>query len=325
MQSLQRVLFVVLLLAALSAAACSGQPLTGASDQANSVAAISNPAPADAIQVQSADPAAGTPIPTVALITEPLNAAGEALVARVNGTEITKSTLDRAMARYEQQQLLAQDAGALRDMILNTLVDQALIDQAALNQSVLVTDADVQTELDANKQIAGSNDAWNTWLSANLYTEDEFRATLRDTLITARMRDIITQDVNGVVPYVHARHILVSTETEANDLIARVRAGEDFTALAAQYSKDITTKDQGGDLGWFAQGELLEPYLSEVAFSIQPGDIAGPIATTLGYHVLQTLEREDRPVPEDKRASLAQSQFEQWLEGLRTQATIEIF
>ena len=75
----------------------------------------------------------------------------------------------------------------------------------------------------------------------------------------------------------------------------------------------------------FAQGELLEPYLAEIAFSLQAGQVAGPIATPLGYHVVQVVERADQPVPEEKRPLVAQGQFELWLDGLRSAATIEIY
>lgn len=253
----------------------------------------------------------------------PVNAQGQPIAAKVNDAEITIDQFNRALARYEQQQLAASDVTTARTTVLNTLIDQTLIEQAAMTQSVTVTDADVQAELDESMGIAGSPEAWQQWLAANLYTEDEFRATLYDTLITSRMRDILTQGLDGNVAQVHARHILVATEVEATGILERLNAGEDFAALAAAYSRDVTTRAQGGDLGWFAQDALLEPYLAEVAFSLQPGQLSGAVPTSLGFHVIQVLERAEQPIPEAERANLAQNRFEVWLASLRSSATIE--
>lgn len=329
MHSLKTIYRALVVVLALAAAACAGQAGTSGSRPeaanaaaANDVAVVEAAGVADvAAQTTTAEP----PIDSGTPVGMPVNANGERIVARVNDAEILESELNRALSRYQLHQLEGVDENALRTDVLNALIEQALIDQAAAAQNVTVTDAEVQAEIDANMQIAGSEAAWQQWLADNLYTPEEFRETLRETLVTARMRDLVTQGVNGNVPHVHARHILVATEAEANDLLARIHNGEDFAALAAAHSSDVTTRDQGGDLGWFAQGELLEPYLAEVAFSLQPGEVAGPVATSLGFHLVQTLEQGERPIPEEKRPIVAQGQFEQWLAGLISQATIEVY
>ena len=137
------------------------------------------------------------------------------------------------------------------------------------------------------------------------------------------MRDRITGDLSGKVPQVHARHILVNTQDQANQLLVRLRNGEDFATLAAQYSLDTSTKVNGGDLGWFTQEELLEPALAQVAFQLQPGQIAGPVQTSMGCDVIQTLEKADRLIDPDKRAQLAQNRFQNWLNTLTATAKIE--
>jgi hypothetical protein len=95
------------------------------------------------------------------------------------------------------------------------------------------------------------------WLAENNYTQDEFRASLRAMLVTARVRDAVTKVLPATVRQVHARHILVSTEPEAKKTLERLQAGEDFAALARELSRDVTSAEQGGDLGWFTQDELL--------------------------------------------------------------------
>jgi parvulin-like peptidyl-prolyl isomerase len=246
----------------------------------------------------------------------PKDGNGVPVVARVNNTEITLPELQRMMQRYGQQPSSPR-------ILLTTMIQQVLIDQAAAQSNVQVTDDEVSQELARLIGDAGGSEAWQRWLNANSYTEDELRGTLRDTLITSRMRDRLTEDLSGAVAQVHARHILVKSQDEASGLLVRLRNGEDFAALAAQYSLDTSTSSDGGDLGWFTREELLTPELGQVAFQLQPGQIAGPVQTALGYHILQTLERADRPIDPEKRAQLAQNRFESWLNTLAAAAKIE--
>ena len=248
----------------------------------------------------------------------PKDDAGVPLVARVNDTEITLPQFQRMMQRVAQQ-----SAGNSPRIVLTTMIQQALIDQAAAQNNVSVTPAEVDQELQSLIDGAGGTEAWQRWLQANNYTEDELRSSLRDSLLTNRMRDHVTGDLSGAVPQVHARHLLVRTQDEANGLLVRLRNGEDFAALAAQVSLDTSTGSAGGDLGWFAQEELLVPELAQIAFQLQPGQIAGPIQSSLGYHIIQTLERADRPIDPEKRAQLAQSRFENWLTTIAASAKIE--
>lgn len=249
--------------------------------------------------------------------TLPTNAAGAALVARVNNQEITLEQLNSMVAQF------GQSSDSSRALALQTLIEQTLIRQAAAAQNVAISDAELDTELQAYIQRAGGTDAWGAWLTSNGYTETSFRDLLRDNLITERMRDSLTADLNGDVPQVHARHILLATEQEALDVLARLQNGDDFAALAAVYSRDVTTRTNGGDLGWFAYDELLEPALADQAFALEPGEIVGPVQTGLGFHILQALERGDRPLTEDKRAFIAQARFENWLNRLIAEAAIE--
>lgn len=296
------------LLAIVIAAACS--PATS-NPNTNSV----QPALPD----QSTAPTAIT-IDASALPTDDF---GEPIVARVNGDVITLAEYQRNIARYQQEPLA--NPGAIPKMVLDTLVQQRLIEQAAAANNVVVTTEEVDQELQGLIESAGGAGNWQQWLSDNLYTEAELRDVLHNTLLTNRVRDHVTSDLNGNVAQVHARHILVATQDQANQLLARLRAGEDFAALAAANSLDTSTKDSGGDLGWFTQEELLEPALAQVAFQLEPGQIAGPVQSSLGWHIIQTLERGVRPIDPAKLADLSRTRFEKWLETLTMSAKIETY
>jgi parvulin-like peptidyl-prolyl isomerase len=252
----------------------------------------------------------------------PVNDAGVQLVAKVNGTEITLPEFEQALTR-QQAEIQAADPDAMAASVLDSLIEQTLIEQAASEQQITVTDAEIQAEIQAMMQESGSDSAWQEWLAQNHFTQEQFADYLRESMLTQRIIAQVTQSVTGALPHVHARHILVATEAEANDILSRLRAGEEFAALAASYSRDVTTRETGGDLGWFTQEELLEPSLAQVAFSLEPGQIAGPVPTRLGYHILQTLEKAARPVAPEKQADLVQVVFQNWLQGLRDSAAIE--
>ncbi|MBW4437350.1 MAG: peptidylprolyl isomerase [Pleurocapsa minor GSE-CHR-MK-17-07R] len=251
---------------------------------------------------------------------------GVQVVARVNGQAILLPTFQRALERAEIQQIVVQNVPGFQDSVLNILVEQSLITQAAESLAVTVSDEEVNAELQGSIELAGGADAWQQWLDINAYTEEEFRATLYDALLTSRMRDFVTASLaTGDVPYARARHILVSSVDTALSLMQQIEAGGDFAALASQYSADETTKNNGGDLGWFAEDELLQPALAYAAFAGEIGQLQGPIRTELGYHVLQVTERENRAVADDRRAVLAQARFTNWLSSLSAAATIERF
>jgi parvulin-like peptidyl-prolyl isomerase len=254
----------------------------------------------------------------------PLNAQGQPLVAKVNNVEITLDQFQQALVLYQSQQPTAADETALKQTVLDNLINQVLIEQAAATQGISVTDSELNAEVQSNKDTAEAQGGWQQWLTENHFaSEDQFRATLRDTLLTGRMVAQVTQNVTGNVPQVHARHILVDTEAAANDVMNQLRGGADFAAMAAQYSKDVTTNQQGGDLGWFTQDTLTEPILTQTAFSLNAGEIAGPIPTTIGFDILQTLEKADRPLSPEDQAAMARSEMDAWLQTLAQQATIE--
>ncbi|NWG15019.1 MAG: peptidylprolyl isomerase [Chloroflexi bacterium] len=252
----------------------------------------------------------------------PVDETGIPLVARVNDAPITLPAFQRALAR-RQFDMAAADPLALEAEVLEQLIDQVLIGQAAAAQDITISDEEVQAELQINLELAGSPEDWQAWLSLNGYSEAEFIETLRMTLLTNRVRDLLTADLSGDVTQVHARHILVQTEAEAFDLMARLQAGEDFGALAAQVSLDDTTARLGGDLGWFVREELLVPELADAAFMLSPGQVGGPVRTALGYHIVQTLESGSRPVEPERRVYIAQARFENWLTSVRQVAIIE--
>jgi peptidyl-prolyl cis-trans isomerase D len=109
----------------------------------------------------------------------------------------------------------------------------------------------------------------------------------------------------------HAQHILITGKDdaaalkEAEDVLAQAKAGKDFAELAKQYSKDPGSARNGGDLGW-AERSTFVPAFSDALFSMQPGEIRGPVKTQFGYHIikLQGIQQPKGRTFEEARAQL---------------------
>jgi peptidyl-prolyl cis-trans isomerase C len=99
---------------------------------------------------------------------------------------------------------------------------------------------------------------------------------------------------------VKASHILVKTEAEALDVIKKLGKGEKFDELAGKLSEDKGSAQNGGDLGYFAAGEML-PEFEEVAFNLEKGKLSAPVKTKFGYHVIMVMDvKTDEAIEFDK-------------------------
>ncbi|GAG68398.1 unnamed protein product, partial [marine sediment metagenome] len=95
---------------------------------------------------------------------------------------------------------------------------------------------------------------------------------------------------------VHARHILVETEEEANNLLLQLKEGlTDFAELAKEKSIGPSAPS-GGDLGFFARGQMVKEF-EDAAFSLEPGKISGVVQTQFGYHIIKCEEKKEEYSP----------------------------
>jgi len=239
------------------------------------------------------------------------------VVARVNGAELHRSDVlaARQMLPAQVQQIPFEQ---VYPQLLDTLVTNMVTAQAGRKQK-LADDPEVKKRVQ--------------WLQDQVIEEAYLgryvRAAITDDRIKARydqfLKDQKPQD------QVDAKHILVKTEDEAKAVIADLKNGGDFAAIAKEKSNDPGTKATGGDLGWFTKDEMV-PEFAEAAFKLQKGQYTEtPVKTQFGYHVILLVDRRTAPPPtlEEARpqllALLQRELVEQKVKELRTAAKIETF
>jgi peptidyl-prolyl cis-trans isomerase C len=239
------------------------------------------------VAAQSPAPAIQNGAPAVVPLSPPLTAADltpdlmpkgrpDPVVASVDGHLIYLSDLGRAIPTLPLN-LRDLSFDMLFPVLLDRMVDHEALVMMARRKGLEDTPA-VQREIQAatGRVLEGA------------YLADAAYPKVTEAAILARFTKEYAS--RPAVEEVRARHILVGTEHEADDLIARLRAGADFGELAREYSKDPDA-ERGGDLGFFRR-EQVWPGFADVAFSVSPGQVAPtPIRNEFGWHVLKVEER----------------------------------
>lgn len=221
--------------------------------------------------------------PAAAPASAPAAAGGDPVVARVNGDEIHRSELMRALQALgpQAQQMPPQ---MLYPQLLNSLIDSKIVAAQGYAEG-----------LQNDKEVKERMKELETQVVASVYV----RRALEPKISDAKIKDYYDSEI--VAKYkpedeVRARHILVPTEDEANAIIKQLKDGADFNKLAEEKSKDPGSAKNGGDLGYFNKTSMVKPF-AEAAFAMKVGEVSDkPVKTEFGYHVIKV---------EDKRKSAA--------------------
>ena len=156
------------------------------------------------------------------------------------------------------------------------------------------------------------------------FTENDLRYLVESQLHRQKLLDAITGDLTREQEQVWARHIMVADEETALDVIDRLESGEDFGELATELSKDSGTQNNEGDLGWFGLGRMVSDF-ENVAFNLDIGSISDPVKTQFGWHIIQVLGHEIRPLNASEYENLREEEFNRWLDQARAKLNVEIF
>ncbi|MGQ9484822.1 MAG: peptidylprolyl isomerase [Desulfosoma sp.] len=276
--------------------------------------------------------------------------------ATVNGKAITRVQFDRQMNGVRERLLhsghLLSDV-ELRDVktrVLESLIDRELLYQESQKRGVKGDIKAVDNQLAQFKQRFETPEAYDQALKSMNLTENTLREELLknsaiDQLVQDRFsKGITVSDEETKAFYkdrhelfekperVHARHILVSVKPDATpedkkaarkkieEIKGRISKGEDFAALA-QSQSDCPSKERGGDLGFFARGQMVKPF-EEAAFALETGAVSDVVETDFGYHLIQVIEKKP---PETVPYEDVQPTISEHLQKQKAQQKVEEF
>jgi peptidyl-prolyl cis-trans isomerase D len=155
------------------------------------------------------------------------------------------------------------------------------------------------------------------------FSERDLRRLIESQLYRTRLLETMSFNIEEVREEVWARHILVDDQETAQIVVRLLENGEDFAELAAIYSNDSSNRDMGGDLGWFGSGMMVVEF-EQAAFQLEIGEISDPVETQFGYHIIQKLGHQERPISSQELAQLRENEFNLWLLEQRQIAEPEI-
>ncbi len=223
----------------------------------------------------------------VALPVSAQDVTADTVVATVNGTDITVGHLILMRdALPEQYKSLPDDV--LYDAVLNQAIQQTVLAQTVSGESKSIK---LRLENERRSLMAGT--AIDKLVRAAL-TDEALQAAYDERFANAEP----TREYN-------ASHILVATEEEARALIEQLNNGADFAELAKEKSTGPSGA-QGGSLGWFSKGMMVQPF-EEAVIQMEPGTISEPVKTQFGWHVIKLNDSRIKAAPtlDEVRADLA--------------------
>ncbi len=199
-------------------------------------------------------------------------------------------------------------------------VREALIQQSLMAQEAVNAGLDKQAVVQAQLTLARQNLLAQTWQQQFVQS-----VQLQDADLKAEYERQIR--LLGPKEY-RMRHLLVQEEATAKLLLEKVRAGTRMADLAAEYSRDESTKAQGGLTDWTPQGQLL-PAIAKAVELLKPGQwVPAPVASPLGWHLLQLEQMRNYTAPDIDKVrpqlvqALLQQRLQERLSQLRQQAKI---
>lgn len=230
----------------------------------------------------------------MAVSCETASAGEDPVLAKVGDRKITLSDLERVIEYYDpnQHKLLEQSPTA-KVNLLKRIVQGQVISGIAKSKG-FDKEAAVREQLEML-----SND-----FIATEYLKKEVIAKINVTEEDAAMYYKAHKEEFKTPEMVRARHILIRVDKNApeeekkkakdraEDVLRRIKAGEDFAKLASEVSDDPGSKTKGGDIGFFPKGRML-PDFEKIVFSMKPGQLSDVVETSFGYHVVRVEERTE--------------------------------
>lgn len=242
-------------------------------------------------------------------------------IAEVNESGITSDQLQsvflNTISQYDDTTLSGLEQSAivsLKKNILNHLIDHELLYQQAQKEKVKISNDEINLEIDKIKDNFSSPEEFNEVLKASNITlarlKEDIKKQLMINSVLEETRNQVSISDEELLEYynenkesflepeqVRARHILLETEEEANNLLLQLKEGlTDFAELAKEKSIGPSAPS-GGDLGFFSRDHTMVKEFEDAAFSLEPGEISEVVQSQFGYHIIKSEEKKEEYSP----------------------------
>ncbi len=333
---------VISIIVVVTLAACSKSALADAKSQVTTAAA----APA----AKQATPAAPAPEP----VAKPVPAQLPDVVARVNGEAINKADLENAVKGLEGRAggpVPADQRDRVYRGVLDDMISYRLLVQEVKTRKIVVPEAEIDAQIAQIRAQFQTEAQFQQALAMQKMTLEAVREDARsgigvEKLVESQIADKIAVKPEAIADFyqknqdkfqqgarVRASHILISippnadaptklqAKTKAEAVLKDLKAGKDFAAAAKENSQDPGSAPNGGDLGFFEQGQMVPPF-EQAAFALKPGEMSELVESQFGYHIIKVADKQaSHVVPIEE----AKPQIEQYLTGQNRQAQTEGF
>ncbi len=241
------------------------------------------------------------------------------MIARIGPTYIYQSDIERLA--IERDLIEVGENLSATDERFQTLLDE-LIDQRLLAMEAVQRSVDQTSE--NKRRLAAARER----ILSNILIETHLREKVTEANILRLYNEQAALANRG--NELRARHIVVKSEGEAQEILNALEAGGDFATLAFEKSLDKASKEKGGDLGWITR-DRLAPDLTQVLYNTATGDRTKPFQTVEGWHIAEVMQRR---APKDQdfetvrpkiRSFLTYDAIQTLLQDLRKKNEVETF
>ncbi|MGO9514152.1 MAG: peptidylprolyl isomerase [Steroidobacteraceae bacterium] len=207
----------------------------------------------------------------------------QAPVATVNGTPITRTEYDvyvKSLLQGKQQELTPDQKNQVLDELISIQLLSAQADKEGLDKN-----PDTEAQLEVLRMRVLADAASQKYLKSLQPTDAELHAEYDSAIASMDKTEY------------HARHILVSSQDQGEQVIKKLKGGAKFEDLAKSQSIDTGSKTNGGDLGWFTTSHMVKPFADAVT-GLKKGEVTpSPVQTQYGWHVIQLEDTRDATPP----------------------------
>ncbi len=297
-------------------------------------------------------------------------AAGAERVAIVNGKDIPKDEFEREISRIKNQvsaqggEIGESEMAEIKKQVMENLIGMELLYQNSIEKGVTADQASIDDEWAKITSRYPDKNELKKALDDLKVTEEIIKAQIKKGLTVNKFieQNFVEKTVipgseakayydNNAERFnkpesVRASHILIKVDPKADEtkkkaaraeiekIQARLKAGEDFAAIAKETSQDTGSGARGGDLGLFTRGQMVKPF-EDAAFALAQGDVSGIVETEFGYHLIKVTEKQaaGKYSFDEVKANLTRylketkvkKDLSDFVKGLRDKAKIETF